>query len=95
VDPVTGHSVLVWRGSYFDLETREIQMLFWTDEVGDDGELLRRKYRRLGYSWIEPEQTRAILEEAGFAIEAAYGNFDRSPLSANSQFQIWVACRPA
>jgi|Deesub1362B_J571_1020462.scaffolds.fasta_scaffold42260_2 hypothetical protein len=56
--------------------------------------VLRRKYRRLSFSWLDPQQTRALLEETGFQVEALYGDFDRSPFDEDSPEQIWVAQRP-
>jgi SAM-dependent methyltransferase len=58
------------------------------------GVVVRRQYRRLTFSWLEPEQTRTLLEEAGFEIEALYGDFDRNPFSEDSSEQIWIARRP-
>ena len=43
-----------------------------------------RQYRRLNFSWLEPAQTRALLEETGFEIDALYGDFDHSPFSDDS-----------
>jgi len=47
----------------------------------------------LGVSWIDPTDTRALLEETGYEIEAEYGGFDRSPLAEDSRTQVWVARR--
>lgn len=93
-DAATGRNVLVWMANHYDLETQKIKMIFWTDELDDDGVLLRRKYRRLDFSWLTPEQARTLLEEAGFEIETVYGDFDRSPFTAGSMEQIWIARRP-
>jgi hypothetical protein len=43
---------------------------------------------------LEPEQMRGLLVEAGFAIVAVYGDYDRRPLTADSSDQVWVARRP-
>jgi len=64
------------------------------DELDADGVVFRRQYRRLTFSWIEPEQAHALLEKVGFEIEALYGDFDRSTFTADSPEQIWVARRP-
>ncbi len=79
----------------YEPESQTIRIIAWTDEIDGVGVLIRRQYRRLSFSWLEPEQTRKLLEETGFGIEALYGDFDRSPFSEDSPEQIWVARRPA
>jgi len=93
-DAATGHDVLLWEIVRHDYEAQTIRIIAWTDELDDDGVVLQRKYRRLSFSWLEPQQTRALLEEAGFEIEALYGDFDRRPFGEDSPEQVWVARRP-
>ncbi len=93
-DPQTGHDVLLWVLTRYNFETQAMRILAWTDELDDEGVLIRRRYRRLSFSWIEPDQMRALLEEAGFEIEALYGDFDRSPLTETSPEQVWIVRRP-
>jgi len=57
--------------------------------------LLRRRYQRLSFSWLDPEQARVLLEATGVEVEAVYGDFDRRPFTSDSPEQIWVARRPA
>lgn len=94
-NPETGRDTLLWMTSRYDLKTQRIRIITWTDEIDGVGVLVRRQYRRLTFSWLEPAQTRALLEETGFEIEALCGDFDRSPFSDDSPEQIWVARRPA
>ena len=57
-----------------------------------DGVLLSRRYRKLSLSWLEPAQSRQLLEDAGFVIDTCYGEFDRTPFDASSASeQIWIA----
>ena len=93
-NPDTGQDTLLWVTSRYDLEHQTIRIIAWTDEIDGVGVLVRRRYRRLSFSWLEPEQTRALLQESGFKIEALYGDFDRSPFREGSPEQIWVARRP-
>ena len=92
-DAATGHDVLLWVTVRHDFEAQTMRIIAWTDELDDDGVLLRRKYRRLSFSWLEPGQTRALLEETGFQVEALYGDFDRRPFGEDSPEQLWVAVR--
>ncbi len=44
-------------------------------------------------SWISPLEWRALLERAGFEVEACYGWFDRRP-HAGGEDSVWLARRP-
>jgi hypothetical protein len=43
-------------------------------------------------SWISPDEWHALLEQAGFKVEALYGWFDRSPYRGDED-TIWIARR--
>lgn len=94
-DGATGRDVLLWASATYDFAAHTMRVITWSDELDEEGVVLRRRYRRLSFSWIEPEQTRALLTETGFEIEALYGDFDRSPFGPESPEQIWIARRPA
>lgn len=93
-NPDTGQDTLLWMTTRRNHKTQTIRIITWTDEIDGVGVLVRRQYRRLSFSWLEPEQTRMLLEGTGFEIEALYGDFDRSPFGEDSPEQIWVARRP-
>lgn len=93
-DAATGHDLLLWVTTLYDFEAQMMRVIAWTDELDDDGVVLHRKYRRLSFSWLDPQQARALLEETGFEVEALYGDFDCCPFSEDSPEQIWVARRP-
>ena len=40
--------------------------------------------------WLEPQRWQALLAEAGFAVEACYGWFDRRPYDGGED-SVWVA----
>jgi SAM-dependent methyltransferase len=92
-DAKTGHDTLLWVVTRYDMAAQTMRIFFWTDELEADGVMVRRQYRRLTFSWLEPAQARALLEETGFEIEALYGDFDRSPFGTDSAEQIWFARR--
>jgi len=92
-DASTGHDLLLWTTTLYDFESQTMRIIIWTDELDDDGVVLRRQYRRLSFSWLDPYQSRDLLEEAGFQIEALYGDFDRRPFATDSPEQVWVARR--
>jgi len=43
-------------------------------------------------SWLEPERWHSLLGEAGFAVEACYGWFDRRPFRGGED-SVWIARR--
>jgi hypothetical protein len=77
----------------YDYPKQAMRCVTWCDELDADGVVARRKYRRLSFSWIEPDQARALLAETGFEVEALYGDFDRCPFTLDSPQQVWVARR--
>ena len=93
-DAATGHDLLLWVTTLYDFGAQTMRVIAWTDELDNDGVVLRRRYRRLSFSWLDPQQARALLEETGFQVEALHGGFDRSPFGDDSPEQIWVARRP-
>ena len=44
----------------------------------------------MALAWLSLDEWRALLEEAGFEIEACYGWFDRSPYSGRED-TVWIA----
>ncbi len=44
-------------------------------------------------AWISPDEWHALLEQAGFEVEACYGWFDRRPFTGGED-TVWVARRP-
>ncbi len=93
-DESTGRDVLLWVYSQYFQEEQRMRVVTWTDELDVEGVVARRKYRRLDFSWIDPEQARTLLEEAGFEIEAVYGDFERTLFGNDSREHVWVARRP-
>jgi SAM-dependent methyltransferase len=93
-DSETGREALLWVATDYDMESQRMRIIAWTDEIDGVGVPVRRQYHRLSFSWLEPQQTRALLKETGYEIEALYGDFDRGPFDDDSREQIWVARRP-
>jgi hypothetical protein len=90
-----GVDTLLWVTSLVNEASRMIRVVTWEDEADAEGLLTRRRYRRLSLSWLEPAQARRLLTEAGFEVEACFGDFARTPFSPDTaQEQVWVARRP-
>jgi SAM-dependent methyltransferase len=94
IDDETGREVLLWSTARYSFADQTMRVFTWSEELDAASVVVRKQYRRLSFSWIEPEQMRALLTDTGFAIEALYGDFDRRPFGADNPEQIWVARRP-
>ena len=91
-----GIDALLWVTSLVDESLQSIRVVAWEDQLDSKGLLARRRYLRLSLSWLEPSQTRELLTGAGFAIEACYGDFARTPISAGiAREQVWIARKPS
>lgn len=92
----TGADVLLWVTSLLDDAAQAMTVVTWEDTLDRHGVLAERRYRKLSLSWLEPAQARALLTDAGFVVEACYGDFARTPFDeATAQEQVWMARRPA
>jgi SAM-dependent methyltransferase len=90
VDTMTGQDVLLWTATRYHFSTQTMRIITWTDELDPQGNVEERKYRFLSFSWVEPEQIRALLSETGYQIEAVYGDFWRTPFAEGAAEQVWV-----
>jgi SAM-dependent methyltransferase len=54
---------------------------------GEDGETT------MTLAWLEPDDWRALLEEAGLDVVAHYGWFDKRPYRGGED-SVWIASRP-
>lgn len=92
-DEESGRDRLLWEATTRDLEHQMLRIVVWIDDLDGQGNLVHRRYRRINLSWLTPEQSFTLLEEAGFEIGAAYGDFDEGPMDESSTHQIWVGIR--
>jgi hypothetical protein len=45
-------------------------------------------------AWLSADEWRALIERAGFEVEALYGWFDRRPFRGG-EARVWIGRRPA
>jgi len=72
----------IWERASWDIEARRLTL----DVRGDGGETT------MTLSWLQPGEWRALLERAGFELEALYGWFDRRPYGGGED-AVFVARR--
>lgn len=90
----SGRDHILWQAVTHDPEKQLLRSLVWTDELDSAGVVVSRRYRRLNLTWMTPEQSHRLLEDAGFEVEAVYGDFEENPLTPieeGSTHQVWVA----
>ena len=91
-----GRDVLLWVTSLVNEAAQSMLVVTWEDELDAEGTLQRRRYRKLHLSWLEPAQARQLLLDAGFTVDACFGDFGRTPFkAASAQEQIWIARKGA
>ena len=71
-DDETRRDVLLWVLTRNDIERQLMRVITWTDELNGDDVVVRRRYRRFDFSWLDPEQARTLLADTGFEVEACY-----------------------
>jgi SAM-dependent methyltransferase len=69
-----------------DWDTRERTLTLTLAVRGERGK------PQLALSWLSPPEWQALLEQAGFRVEACYGWFDRRPHEGGED-SIWLARR--
>jgi len=92
VHPETGHRVLVWDTRQYEREEQLLRQYFVFEELDEDGAMVAKRFTPLVLRYIFRYEMQHLLERAGFAIEALYGDFDRGPFRAGGE-QVWVASR--
>ncbi len=95
VDPNTGRDALLWATARYDFDAERMTVYAKTEELDAHGVVEKTKVRRLDFSWITPEESRALLEDVGFEIDSCLGCFDGTPFGPESREQIWVARKPS
>jgi SAM-dependent methyltransferase len=91
VDFVSGRAIIAHSGACMVDEARQIRSEIWHyRELDENGAALREQRLELAIRWLWPEQTRALLQQAGFAIDAQYGDFHGGAPRRGGE-QIWVA----
>ncbi len=88
---VQGQRVIVSYRQRFDAPR---QLMYWTMyRRWHDGRRDRARESRITCRFTWPQELVALLHDNGWSIERQFGNWDRSPLAANSE-EIISICRP-
>jgi SAM-dependent methyltransferase len=74
----------IWERARWDASRRRLELAVRT----------RTTQAAMDLWWLDPDDWRRLLGEAGFDRIEAYGWFDRSPLVPGGTDSVWVARRP-
>lgn len=74
----------IWERANWDVDARTVEL----SVKGEPGKTT------MHLAWVSPEEWHSLLEQAGFAVEACYGWFDRSPYKGDED-TVWIARRSA
>ncbi len=91
VDPRTGHQLVEWATTHYQPLSQHLDQYFIYDELGKDGRVIKRFYRRVFLRYIHRWEFEHLLARTGFEVEALYGSFDRGPILHHGGELIWVA----
>jgi SAM-dependent methyltransferase len=90
----TERDVLMLHSSRYDaldIERRRVQFTLRVDERAHDGSTAVF-IREFDVRLFSPDELTTVLRQSGFEVLDAYGDFDRSPLAAESDLQLY-RCR--
>ena len=88
--PRTGREVVLWDTFHYDPARQVLEGAFVFEELDRDGAVLARHHAPLTLRWVYRYEMQHLLELAGFAVEALYGDFRRGPFRYGGE-QVWIA----
>jgi len=94
VNPATGRRCLLSAVNRFDTASQTNHGAQIVEELDGDGKVLRRVELDVHIRYLYPAEAHALVESAGLVVDCAYGTFDRSPLTEDSEEMIFL-CRLA
>jgi ubiquinone/menaquinone biosynthesis C-methylase UbiE len=89
IEEQSGHRVLAWYRTQYDITNQIIDQLFYFDEVNERGTVISRYYSPLTLRYSHRYEMHYLLELCGFQIDELYGDFYRRPFVGSKQ--IWIA----
>jgi SAM-dependent methyltransferase len=92
IDEESGAQVFKWSVRRVDVAHQHQETIFIYEEILPDGRTQKRAIPfTLRFLW--PSEAQLLLQMAGFAIEAVYGDFDGNPYDDSSERLIFLARR--
>lgn len=92
MDPESGHLVMQQATSYLDRTTQLMHVNWIYDEINGDGDL-KRTFAPVVFRYFFYPETRLLLQQTGFAVDAVYGDTDLGPFEDGCERMI-IFARP-
>lgn len=86
-------SLFVWDRYDFDSAHQRLQCSVTVEQISVEGRLLSTHTTTFDFGWLRPEQVIEEAHQAGFIVEALFGDFDGRALAADSEQLIAVLRR--
>jgi SAM-dependent methyltransferase len=93
-DGDTEVAVLVWDQYDYQFTEQKLGCSVRVERVTIGGDVLDSAETAFDFTWLRHEQVVREATDAGFEIEACFGDFDRSPWSTDAEQMIWVLRLP-
>ena len=90
--PESGRLTVTWESFTYDPARQILDGHFRFDEYDTGGAVVEQHQVPLTLRWIYRYEMQHLLERAGFAVEALYGDCRRGPFESGGE-QVWIARR--
>lgn len=82
--------LLFWGWEQYDPAAKRVEGLELFEEYDEQGRQYAKRAMELRFRIVERKEFEAMAEEAGFTVEALYGDYERAPFDEErSPFMIW------
>ena len=86
-----GRRMEIHESTTYDAENQLIKSMWLFREYGEDGAVVKETEVPMTMRYLFRQETKYLLELAGFAVEHLYGGYDRRDASYPSWRLVWVA----
>lgn len=90
---IKGGTLFIYDTYIYDFDNRLMDCTITVEKTDADNNVIRVNKIPMQFSWIEPENIRILLAEAGFHDVKLYGGFNCEKFDENSQNQIWIVTK--
>jgi hypothetical protein len=88
--PAAGQQFFVWEQAQCWPYEQRLERRVIAEVVDERGQSLGRWLHQATHHYLWPREVVALLELAGFSLEAQHGGYRGEPLTGESQVQVWV-----
>ena len=90
INPATGRQCRLSAVNRFDTRSQTNRGTQIVEELDGSGGILRRVAIDIHIRYLYPSEAHTLIESAGLVVKCAFGTFDRSPLTEDSEEMIFL-----